>query len=104
MTKEKENPSPNQIKSFSANWFKWIAGEVIFFYSLLYVAIRIVLIIQGGRFFPNFLIAIPFLALVVLGFIMQRKRTFTWSYAIIGLAISLIVRFFGFAILEFFLT
>lgn len=86
--------SNTRPKPFSKERTKLIVGRIIYFYSIFYVLIRLFSGFQDEVFLPHLLIAIPFMILVGIGFVFEKKKDYSWIYVIIGIVLISLLRFY----------
>ena len=71
-----------------------LISKIIFFYSIFYVIMKIIAIVQGAWLMPNLILSIPYLAFAVVGGIMLKRNAYHWAYVIAGAILISIVRYY----------
>lgn len=90
-----DNPEfQNRPKPFSKERTKQTIGMIVYFYCVFFVIMKIIAIFQGASLKPNAIIAIPFVALGVWGFLQRKQQIFSWVYIILGVLIISVLRYY----------
>ncbi|MCF4101018.1 hypothetical protein L1I30_05025 [Gillisia sp. M10.2A] len=75
--------------------FKAILCKIILFYSVFYVVMKLIAILFDGAWpIPNLILVLPFIAFAVVGGLMFKRDYFTWTYAILGIIIISVIRYY----------
>lgn len=89
---EPENTS--RARPFSAERTKVVACKIIFFYSIFYIVMKILAVLNNAWLVANLLLCIPFILFGLIGFWMNRNNKYSWTYLILGVLIISAIRFF----------
>lgn len=81
-------------KPFSKERTRQTLCMIVYFYSVFFVVMKIISVFQGNRFLPHALIALPFVATAFWGYRMQRSKSFSWIYVILGIILISVVRYY----------
>ncbi|APG59950.1 hypothetical protein [Christiangramia salexigens] len=71
-----------------------LISKIIFFYSVFYVIMKILAILQGSWLVPNLILSLPYLVLGIVGGIIVKKNTYNWLYVIAGALLISVVRYY----------
>lgn len=71
-----------------------ILFKIVMFYSVFYVVMKGIMIVQGAWLWVNLLFCVPFLILGALGMYLNKKQQFSWIFTLIGVFIIAVVRCF----------
>ena len=79
-----------------SNSDKYLAliSKIIFFYSIFYVVMKVVIIFQGAWLIPNLILSLPYLLFAVIGWRMVKKKSYHWAYVILGVILISAVRYY----------
>lgn len=71
-----------------------ITTKIILIYSLFYTGLKLIAVFRGAWLEANLILASPFVFLAVWGGIILRKKRFSWFYAVAGILIVALTRFY----------
>ncbi|SDS18699.1 hypothetical protein [Christiangramia echinicola] len=71
-----------------------LISKIIFFYSIFYVIMKILAILQGAWMIPNLILSIPYLVFAIVGGIMVKRNSYHWAYVIAGAILISVVRYY----------
>ncbi len=98
---DSQNTSETQPKPFSKERTKAIICKVIYFYSLFFVIMKFMAVMQGHNLAANMLIAVPFMVFTWLGFRMEKRKTYSWLYVIVGVIVISVLRYYELDLLNY---
>ena len=71
-----------------------ITSKIILIYSFFYIGLKILVIFQGAWLEANLILALPFVLLALWGVIILRSGKFSWIYALVGILVVGLSRYF----------
>ena len=71
-----------------------IVSKIIFFYSLFYVVMKIIAILDGAWLRPNLILMIPYIIFAAIGGWMLKKDKYYWAYLIAGVLVISVIRYY----------
>ncbi len=69
-------------------------SKIIFFYSVFYVVMKVLAILQGAWIMPNLILTIPYIIFAIIGGYMFRRNSYNWIYVIAGVILISVIRYF----------
>lgn len=69
-------------------------SKIIFFYSIFYIVMKVLAILQGAWLYANLILCIPYLVFTAVGLYIIKKGKFHWAYVIAGIIVISVIRYF----------
>lgn len=98
---DEQNALENRPKPFSAERTKAIVCKVIYFYSLFFVIMKFMAVMQGAMAVANMIVAVPFMVFAWLGFRMEKRKTYSWIYVVVGVLVISLIRYYELDLLRY---
>lgn len=102
--KDVEEKYANKSGPFSKERTKIIVCRIIYFYSLFFVIMKGMAIASGYAFWPNLIVALPFVGFALLGFRLERQKKYSWLYVILGIVVISAIRYYELELLHYLST
>ncbi|MFZ0490946.1 MAG: hypothetical protein WBV11_15155 [Salegentibacter sp.] len=71
-----------------------LISKIIFFYSIFYVVMKLLAMLQGAWIIPNLILTLPYLVFAAVGGYMLKSGKFYWLYVVAGILVITVVRYF----------
>lgn len=79
---------------FTSESNRIVLTKIMLIYSIFYVIMKIVAIINGAWLWVNLVLCLPFVILALWGFLSIKKNTTTWLYVIVGILVISVIRYY----------
>lgn len=96
-----QNHLENRPKPFSKERTKHTVGMIVYFYSVFYVIMKIVSMVQEGDYFSKLIISLPFIVLGIIGLRLKTNNAFSWVYSIMGVVVISAIRYYEIDLLTY---
>ena len=68
--------------------------KIVLFYTVFYVVMKGIVILQGAWLWVNLLLSLPFILLAGLGWYLNGKQNYSWVFIVLGILVISLVRYF----------
>ncbi|MFV8224573.1 hypothetical protein [Christiangramia aquimixticola] len=68
--------------------------KIIFFYSVFYVIMKAIAMVQGPWVVPHLILSLPYLIFAVIGGLIVKNSRYHWAYVIAGVILISVVRYY----------
>ncbi|WP_373058958.1 hypothetical protein [Zunongwangia sp. H14] len=74
--------------------YRQIFCKVIFFYSIFYIIMKLLAMMQGAWLDANLILCLPYVGFIIWGGFLLKRKKYSWIYIITGAIVVGAIRYF----------